>query len=629
MSGCELGASVRPVIMITNFGTDTLRTGTSVPVRYRIDSDPVVEETAILEADILPDSTFTYSFITPSEMTEVKVYTLEAYTEMAYDDTLANDAFTIMIEAFGFTPVDLGEDTVVRGFVHTLDPGAGYDNYLWQDGSTAQTLEIDTSGTYWVTVQQGTMCPGTDSIGITLLVPDLGINNLDAPTSGCSLTATESVAFYIHNLGTDTLLVGDTVRIHWLLEGQSEVYDTLLVTSELIPGDSLLYESTQTVDLSSNGIYRFSAEVETALDLVPDNNMLNQEVEGYDPPVISLGADTVVSDKRYLLDPGAGYDLYLWQDGSSGQEFEVRYEMQTPDSLYSVTVADVNGCESFDTVRVTFDLWDVGLSELLSPVTACELTGQEKIRVLALNQGTHPLENDTVILSAQVNAGSPVQMQQVITGPVDPGDSVIFEFPHQFDLSRTGEHLFRITSMYNKDDDPVNDTLIVSVWHYGIPVPDLGSGADSLEVDLPYGLDGGEGYSSYLWNGAAGEQTYDATAYGWVKLEVVSAGGCAGVDSVFLMSATGISDLALPGKLNIFPVPANMFLQVEYTGGEGDELFLEVFDPTGREMLVKRYPAVQEFSEKLDVSNWKEGIYFLRLRSAHGYVVRAVSVSAR
>jgi hypothetical protein len=46
-------------------------------------------------------------------------------------------------------------------------------------------------------------------------------------------------------------------------------------------------------------------------------------------------------------------------------------------------------------------------------------------------------------------------------------------------------------------------------------------------------------------------------------------------------------------------------------------------------MLVKRYPSVTEFSEKLDVSAWKEGMYFLRVRSDHGYAVRAISVSAR
>ncbi len=629
VSGCELGASVRPVITITNFGTDTLRNGSVVPVRYRIDSDPAVEESAILEEDLLPDSTFTYRFTTSSEMTEVKVYILEAYTALAYDDTLSNDAFTLMIEAFGFTPVDLGEDTVVRGFVHTLDPGSGYDSYLWQDGSTGQTFEADTSGTYRVIVQQGTMCPGADSIRLTLLVPDLGLSTLESPSTGCRLTTGESVSFYIYNRGTDTLKVNDTVWISWEMEGFPEVFDTIQPGKKLVPGDSLLYESSETVDLSGNGTYQFQAEVGTRSDLVPENNSLLHSIEVYDPPVISLGPDTVVSDKHYLLDPGEGYDAYLWQDGSTGQEFEALYEMQSADSLYSVVVTDVSGCESFDTVRITFDLWDLGLSTLLSPVSDCELSGQEKIRLMAINHGTHPFENDTVTLSAQVNAGSPVQMQQVITGPVNPGDSLTFEFPHQFDLSRSGEHLFRIGSMFGKDDDPENDTMVVAVWNYGIPDPDPGSGSDTLEVDLPYLLDGGDGYSIYQWNGSAGEQTYEATAYGWVTVEVITDKGCSGIDSVYLMSATGLEDHALPGQLNVFPVPANQFLQVEFNGPEQDDLYLEIYDPAGRKMLVRRYPAVRGFSERLDVSLWKEGMYFLTLRSDQGYIVRAISVSSR
>ncbi len=63
------------------------------------------------------------------------------------------------------TPVNLGSDAslVCSGSV-TLDAGAGYSSYLWQDGSTAQTLTVNNGGVYWVEVQDGAGCVDQDTI---------------------------------------------------------------------------------------------------------------------------------------------------------------------------------------------------------------------------------------------------------------------------------------------------------------------------------------------------------------------------------------------------------------------------------------------------------------------------------
>ena len=75
-SSCELGASVRPWIEITNFGNDTLDAGDEIPVRYQIDANAVIEEIAVITFPVFPDSTFPYTFSTASDMSEAKVYTL-------------------------------------------------------------------------------------------------------------------------------------------------------------------------------------------------------------------------------------------------------------------------------------------------------------------------------------------------------------------------------------------------------------------------------------------------------------------------------------------------------------------------------------------------------------------------
>jgi len=66
-------------------------------------------------------------------------------------------------------------------------------------------------------------------------------------------------------------------------------------------------------------------------------------------PSVSLGPDTAICEGTSLiLDAGTGDYSYLWSDNSTGQTLGV-----TSAGNYSVTVTDVNGCQSQDTVTVT------------------------------------------------------------------------------------------------------------------------------------------------------------------------------------------------------------------------------------------------------------------------------------
>lgn len=54
--------------------------------------------------------------------------------------------------------------TLCSGNTITLDAGAGFTTYLWDDASTSQTRVITTAGTYYVTVTNGQGCIGSDTI---------------------------------------------------------------------------------------------------------------------------------------------------------------------------------------------------------------------------------------------------------------------------------------------------------------------------------------------------------------------------------------------------------------------------------------------------------------------------------
>lgn len=62
----------------------------------------------------------------------------------------------------------LPADTILcSGNSLVLDAGAGYNSYRWQDGSTGQSIRVETAGIYWVKLMRGT-CTGADTVRVTV-----------------------------------------------------------------------------------------------------------------------------------------------------------------------------------------------------------------------------------------------------------------------------------------------------------------------------------------------------------------------------------------------------------------------------------------------------------------------------
>jgi hypothetical protein len=80
--------------------------------------------------------------------------------------------------------VDLGDIVdICTGDAHTFDAGAGYQDYLWQDGSHGQTFTTGQAGEYWVEVIDDFGCANRDTA--QLVVNDLPVVNLGQDTMIC------------------------------------------------------------------------------------------------------------------------------------------------------------------------------------------------------------------------------------------------------------------------------------------------------------------------------------------------------------------------------------------------------------------------------------------------------------
>ena len=64
--------------------------------------------------------------------------------------------------------VNIGVDkTILEGESATLDAGHAGSTYLWSTGATTQSIAVDTTGTFWVKVTNGSKA-GSDTVKITL-----------------------------------------------------------------------------------------------------------------------------------------------------------------------------------------------------------------------------------------------------------------------------------------------------------------------------------------------------------------------------------------------------------------------------------------------------------------------------
>ncbi len=87
--------------------------------------------------------------------------------------------------------VDLGADIVLcNGATQRLDVGT-HTSFLWSTGETTHTIDVNTAGTYHVTVQDATGCEASDTLVATekILAVDAGTDQTICLGSSAILTA--------------------------------------------------------------------------------------------------------------------------------------------------------------------------------------------------------------------------------------------------------------------------------------------------------------------------------------------------------------------------------------------------------------------------------------------------------
>ncbi|HEX5023976.1 MAG TPA: PKD domain-containing protein, partial [Agriterribacter sp.] len=275
-------------------------------------------------------------------------------------------------------PVDLGNDTTIcAGSTIILDAGTHTGaTYDWApDGATTQTISVNASGTYIVTVTSGG-CKAIDAINVTVaptLTVDLGKDTTICAGSLLTLDAGNPGATYLWNTGETTrTITANSAQTYIVTVANGscsgsgsikvDISTTLPVTlgndTTICTGSSItlnagypgaLYtwgtgEVSQTLTVNAAGTYNVTVNKNGCI-----GNAEIEVTQAYAPSVVNLGNDsTICFGYGVVLDAGNAGASYLWSTGETTQTITA-----ASSGTYSVSVT---GCGKTVSDAINLDM---------------------------------------------------------------------------------------------------------------------------------------------------------------------------------------------------------------------------------------------------------------------------------
>lgn len=552
LSSCDLGKEQKVTIKVSNLGINTLMAGTSVPVGLRFHNENMsLMENLVLGQNLLPGNSVNHTFNHNFDLSAPGNYNFTAFTKLDGDTDffspgLFNDTLSVTVTVLGIPVVNLGPDIyTTQPHNVVLDAGPGHSSYRWQDGSTGRTFNVNSPNTqsYWVTVGDHNNCTASDTIRVVTY--DLGLSAIIAPVSGCQAATGEQVKVKIDNNGSDTFPANFEIPLRLYFQNQLTEEYSFKLSQHLLPGQSVVATFGSMVNLATHGNYRIDV-AHKVLDANPANDSIQAIISSLGYPLVSLGDSiyTTMPD-TLLLNPGHGFANYLWQNGTTNQTFQVTSPNTT---TYSVTVTDGQGCSA--TASVVVATFDAGITQIVSPASACSLSEYEPVTIDITNYGVDAFASGKTF-GLKLYRDGLLQTHEALTlsNALNPGQTIQHTFSQTLNLKQPGSYNLR-AEITTPDARPGNDQIISEVSVHGfanllIPAVVVTNKPDTVR------LDAGPGHTTYLWSTGHNGQILAISTWGTYQITVSNAFGC--VTNGSILVAPEFMDLGLHALIT----PAN------------------------------------------------------------------------
>jgi hypothetical protein len=148
----------------------------------------------------------------------------------------------------------------------------------------------------------------------------------------------------------------------------------------------------------------------------------------------------------------------------------------------------------------------------------------------------------------------------------------------------------------------------------GFPDVEIGGGKDTIKTSLPFSLDAGPGYTSYLWQDNSGGTTYNVTQWGLYWVMVTNEHCCPDRDSVYVLSSVYVEEFKVfPGEVKIYPNPAKDVLNVAVETDVPKHVIVELYSLLNTLIYKEDFKETQLVDKEINVQKLAPGIYFLQI----------------
>jgi len=426
-----------------------------------------------------------------------------------------------------FPQFELGNDTTLTlcSFDSLiLDPGPGFETFLWQDGSENQTYTVDTTGLYWVQAFNEYGCSWTDSVYVTVEeYLDMESTMIDSTLvcEGQEVTLFATIELGAEPYSYQWLNLPDTTESITVIVEQTMYYPVLITDDcglELLDSIKVVMMENPDVDLGPDtlicpdGNYTLHAGAgyaeyswhdgsndSTCTVLYPGTYWVEVtssfgcigrdtvEIDLFPPVPLNLGNDTILCNgESVTFYAGSEFLDFTWQDGSTDSTYTA-----TNTGLYWVTVTDEHGCQRSDTIYAEF---------LPLPIAN-------------LGPDTSMCNGESILLDGGA---------EFISYLWQDNDTSQF-----YNVTSGGWYSVTVGNGCGEDTD--------SVYVEEYPAPDIDLGQDTTICEgNSLTLDVGNGYASYLWQDNSTSSVYYVTESGYYSVAVTNFYNCESTDDIFV-----------------------------------------------------------------------------------------------
>lgn len=586
------------------------------------------------------------------------------------------------------TEVFLGNDmTICASEAFYLDAG-DYSSYLWQNGSTSQTIFADTSGWYRCQVANEYGCTAVDSLYLTvnpnpmvsagteITIPEGMFTMLEGTVEGGSGSYTyqwQPAALLINpNILQPTTVPMTTTTMFTLTVTDNQTgctgVDEVLITvtggvltcnTNASPNTICRGEPSQLNVMAYGGTgeftYSWSSNPPGFTSQYPNPVVTPTQTTTYSVSVNDgeniVNSNVVVTVKQLPV-PNAGPDQVIifgtstnLQGSASQGTGPYVYHWEPSEKLVSANVPNPTTLNLYESTLFTLFVTDLGTG------CVCEQTDFVTITMAGDALSANPAAHPDIICS-----GQPVQLLAIAGGGTQNYTYSWTSVPPGFTSSLAGPEVTPlVTTIYTVEVDDGYNTITGTVTVSVNQLPPISLLPDDPRVRIispvsPYEIgacvydtitiDAGNPGSTYLWSNGSVEQTIDihtsGLSFDLQEYEVTvtnPVSGCTNNSNIvvyftFQDCSYGIDEQFFNSSLQVYPNPSGDGLFNYLIDGLEGVTSLEVYTSQGKLIQTEVISLVpgNTYSSILVLRNKTPGVYYLKLTNEDAVMLKKLII---